>query len=279
MSIMRHGRSGIGIRNGPRLLSTMLSGMDDFSVSPVKFVGWRGLRHITTTTVNPFRYAGCAVGTTGRYIGVPKRVIDADAMWASDKLARTPLYARREYPWLYGLADAQGCFEITNLRVIHGRVAAIREDLTLHDLSAIFLAFKEHGLLFTWKDETGAHEYAHWVGSDRPGRLPSAASRRGRHDKTDTPAVPKRAFANYLAEYQKRIAESNGIHGNPLESKTCVGLGLGLGSSPTENSGAGARTGSLPEEKQNPPKICPKCENSGWVVGTTKRCECVGGKV
>src|ERR1039458_3740422 len=99
---------------------------------------------------------------------MPKRIIDGEAMWSSDKLARCPLFARRVYPWLISLADAAGCFELTNLRVIWGKVAAIREDLTVDDLGKIFEEYQRHGLLFVWY--VGQKTYAHWVGSDRPGR-------------------------------------------------------------------------------------------------------------
>jgi hypothetical protein len=65
---------------------------------------------------------------------MPKRVLDFDALWASDKLASCAEWAQSEYAWLYGLADAGGSFEMTNLRVIWGRVAAIRKNLTLERL-------------------------------------------------------------------------------------------------------------------------------------------------
>src|SRR4029077_1650008 len=45
---------------------------------------------------------------------MPKRVLDFDAMWGSDKLAACAPWAQAEYAWLYGLADASGCFEVTN---------------------------------------------------------------------------------------------------------------------------------------------------------------------
>ena len=69
---------------------------------------------------------------------MPKRVLDFDAMWGSDKLAACAAWAQAEYAWLYGLADASGCFELTNLRVIWGRVAAIRRNLTIERLEQIF---------------------------------------------------------------------------------------------------------------------------------------------
>ena len=83
---------------------------------------------------------------------MPKRVIDFDALWASDKLASCAEWAQCEYAWLYGLADASGSFEMGNLRVIWGRVAAIRKNLTLERLGEIFDEFIARGLLFTWEE-------------------------------------------------------------------------------------------------------------------------------
>ena len=103
---------------------------------------------------------------------MPKRVIDFDAMWGSDKLASCAEWAQAEYAWLYGLADASGCFELTNLRVIWGRVAAIRRNLTIERLEQIFDEFQDKGLLFVWEHE--GKRYGHWSGSDVPGRLPRA---------------------------------------------------------------------------------------------------------
>ena len=37
---------------------------------------------------------------------MPKRVIDFDALWASNKLASCAEWAQCEYAWFYGLADA-----------------------------------------------------------------------------------------------------------------------------------------------------------------------------
>jgi hypothetical protein len=101
---------------------------------------------------------------------MPKRVIDFDAMWGSDKLAACAAWAQAEYAWLYGLADASGCFELTNLRVIWGRVAAVRGNFTIERLEQVFAEFQDKGLLFVWEYE--GKRYAHWTGSDVPGRLP-----------------------------------------------------------------------------------------------------------
>ncbi len=125
---------------------------------------------------------------------MPRRVIDFDAMWSSDKLAACAPWAQAEYAWLYGLADASGSFELTNLRVIWGRVAAIRQNLSLERLQQVFEEFADKGLLFIWQE--GSKRYGHWTNSERPGRLPPA-SWRGRLERL-APPVPAAALAEYM---------------------------------------------------------------------------------
>jgi hypothetical protein len=131
---------------------------------------------------------------------MPKRVIDFDALWASDKIASCPAWAQAEYAWLYGLADASGSFELTNLRVIWGRVAAVRKDLALERLEEIFQEFIARGLLFTWA--AGGKRYGHWTGSDVPGRLPPP-SWRGRLERL-APPLPKQELAAYMSRFSSR---------------------------------------------------------------------------
>lgn len=107
---------------------------------------------------------------------MPKRVIDADAMWQSDKLACCRQKSIPEYPWLYGFADANGTFEIGNLRALHGRAyQPIRPYFSLADLADVLEDFKTHGLLYTWTENGKC--YGHWTGSDVAGRLPPQSQR------------------------------------------------------------------------------------------------------
>ena len=151
---------------------------------------------------------------------MPKRVIDFDAMWGSDKLASCAEWAQTEYAWLYGLADASGCFELTNLRVIWGRVAAIRRNLSLERLEQVFLEFQDKGLLFAW--EENGKRYGHWTGSDVPGRLP-APSWRVRLERL-APPVPKQQLAEFMSRFSRGRAASpgGGFLGDSLE---CVDRG------------------------------------------------------
>jgi len=138
---------------------------------------------------------------------MPKRVIDFDAMWGSDKLAACAEWAQAEYAWLYGLADASGCFELTNLRVIWGRVAAIRKNLTIERLEQIVDEFQDKGLLFVWEHE--GKRYGHWTGSDVPGRLPPP-SWRMRLERF-APPLPKQRLAEYMSRYARGRAALGGV--------------------------------------------------------------------
>src|SRR5579862_7007014 len=128
---------------------------------------------------------------------MPKRVIDFDAVWASDKLSNCAPWARAEYTWIYGLADSNGSFELTNLRVIFGRAYAIRDDVTIQHLSRTVEEFQAKGLLFVW--EENGKKYGHWTGSDLPGRLPPP-SWRARLERL-APPVPTAGLANYLSSF------------------------------------------------------------------------------
>jgi hypothetical protein len=149
---------------------------------------------------------------------MPKRVLDFDAMWASDKLASCASWAQAEYAWFYGLADASGSFEITNLRVIWGRVAAIRTNLTMERLEQIFDEFILRGLLFTW--EVSGKRYAHWTGSDVPGRLPPP-SWRARLEKL-APPVPQQQLAAYVARFSRGTKPSAAAQARTVAGQTLL---------------------------------------------------------
>ena len=138
---------------------------------------------------------------------MPRRVIDFDAMWASDKLASCPEWAQTEYAWLYGLADSSGSFEMTNLRVIWGRVAAIRRNLALERLEQVFAEFIARGLLFTWEDN--GKRYGHWTGSEVPGRLPPP-SWRARYEQF-APPVPRAELAAYVARFSNKFGRGTTV--------------------------------------------------------------------
>jgi hypothetical protein len=181
---------------------------------------------------------------------MPSRMIEFDALWASEKLASCESSTRVEYVWLYGLADANGSFEL-NMRSIHSRVSAIRPRLTARRLEQIFAEFEVQGLLFTWKEN--GKRYGHWTGSDRPGRLPKL-SERHRYKKF-APNVPKEG----LAEYESRCGRDVVATTSPLGVGVEVGLALegkgdgkGLGEGALKARGVGAPVAPLTSSTSGP---------------------------
>lgn len=185
------------------------------------------------------------------------RLIDFPALWSSDKLFTCASETRCEYAWLYGLADAHGSFELTNLRVIHGRVAPIREDLTLEKLSACLQEFNERGLLFTWTQD--GKRYGHWTNSE--GRLPSPGHR-DRYTRF-APAVPEAELQAYIKRFSTPnidiIQTPSGQPPDNLRRLSDTGYGYGYGdgkpsSSETKSVSDGACT------KPSPRKPTPEPE-------------------
>jgi hypothetical protein len=155
---------------------------------------------------------------------MPKRVIDFDALWASDKISDCAEWAQAEYAWLYGLADCAGCFELTNLRVIWGRVAAVRRNFSMERLEQVFAEFQDKGLLFVWHES--GKRYGHWTGSDVPGRLPPP-SWRNRLERL-APAVPREQFGKYIAQHS--VGMKNKLRCESLSDGTSAACGRELSS-------------------------------------------------
>ena len=153
---------------------------------------------------------------------MPKRVIDFDALWASDKISDCAEWAQAEYAWLYGLADCAGCFELTNLRVIWGRVAAVRRNFTIERLEQVFAEFQDKGLLFVWSES--GKRYGHWTGSDVPGRLPPP-SWRNRLERL-APAVPREQFDKYVSAHS--VGMKNKLRCESLSDGTSAACGREL---------------------------------------------------
>jgi hypothetical protein len=186
---------------------------------------------------------------------MPKRVLDGDAMWGSTKLSELPEWMVPEYSWFYPLADANGSFEITNLRIIWGKVAAIRPHLTLESVQEIMRAFHQHGALFIW-DRDGKR-YAHWTGSEKPGRLPAPARRTKRYGPILAPAVP----ASDLREYLARV-RSEKLRNAKASASSVLVLGLVLDMEGTRASHATASEPAAPGVCEVPPtaEACVEAE-------------------
>jgi len=174
------------------------------------------------------------------------RLIDFPALWSSDKLYACASWARCEYAWLYGLADAHGSFELTNLRVAHGPVSAIREDLTLDKLEACLKEFNEHGLLFTWSQN--GKKYGHWTNCE--GRLPPK-SIRDRYARF-APPVPEKELHEYRATFSTPDVESIKTDSRPGLDVAMTGYGEGEGKGDGGGEGDEEGNPSRPSDAASP---------------------------
>jgi len=174
---------------------------------------------------------------------MPSRIIDFDALWNSDKLRKLPVENRVDYLWIYGIADANGSFEL-NPHAIVAKVSALRPELTLERIRKCVRNFERVGLLFTW--EYQSKQYGHWVGSETPGRLP-AKSQRHKHRK-DAPPVPidgPKGFNEYLSRFgidpnlATALEESSGLSSTGFGVGVGSGLGVGVGSGFGKGKGKG----------------------------------------
>lgn len=147
---------------------------------------------------------------------MPSRMIDYDALWTSERLKRRKESLRHEYLWFYGLADANGCFEL-NIDSIRSRVSTLRPKLSSTRIDRILKEFHDHGLLFTWISNGKA--FGFWTNSDRPGRLPKKSERH--RYKRFAPDVPIEGLAEYESRYSRDSLARL--------SRTGVGVGVGVG--------------------------------------------------
>ena len=195
---------------------------------------------------------------------MPKRILDGDSLWKSGKISQVqPPRFRAEYANMLPLAMANGSFEC-DPRAIWATVYSYnRPDVTPEDTVAILDEFERVKLLYRWK--VSGHTWGYWVGIEKPGRLPSQARQKERHERTGEP-VPQDELRVFLGlepigSQQETIREPIGSLGlglgSGLGSGSGNGNGLGLGSGSGEGSGEGNTvTKALRErnENQNPPE-------------------------
>ena len=138
---------------------------------------------------------------------MPKRVLDGEAMWGSQRIRRLPEWVRLHYAWLYPLAMANGVFEC-DPRQIWARCYAVNmEHVAPADVNKVLDQLEQERLLFRWEQD--GKTWGYWTNSHKPGRLPPASRVRKGHEALG-PNPPADKLKAWLA---------NG----------CLGFGMGLG--------------------------------------------------
>lgn len=107
---------------------------------------------------------------------MPKRLVDGEKMWRSDKLKRVqPESFRAEYANLLPLALANGSFECDPARIWAEVYSFNRPTMQLADVERLLEALESVKLLFRWR-EPDNKVWGYWIGIDKNGLLPSKSS-------------------------------------------------------------------------------------------------------
>jgi hypothetical protein len=193
---------------------------------------------------------------------MPKRIIDGEGVWRSDKLAQVePPSFRSEYTNLLPLALANGSFEVNARRIWSTVYSYNRPDVTLSQVKQILSEFERVKLLFRWIDDATGKEWGYWVGIEKPGRLPTPSRLKDRHERTglEPPAAK-------LAEF---TGSPIGTHRQP-DGQPIGSLGLGLGSGIGSGKGSGNPMGTHEEPGNATPNSSAEAVDPG---GTAQACE------
>jgi hypothetical protein len=221
---------------------------------------------------------------------MPKRIIDGEGLWRSDKLLQVDQRWRAEYANLLPLALANGTFEVNPRRIWSQVYSYNRFEITTKDVGEILASFEKAKLLFRWTDQASGKEWGYWTGSrEKPGRLPPS-SRRGSHEPIgpEPPAEELQRFTDSVGqppasqglargfgesgEKEEEFCNTLKTGGQPLASQTeangCLGLGLGLGigiGSGTDSNGIRKRSQLVEPPKFNPTEVAQiLCQKNGW---------------
>jgi len=150
---------------------------------------------------------------------MPKRIVDGDAIWTSDKLGQVqPVSFRAEYTNLLPLALGNGVFECEPRKIYLKVYGYNRPDITPDIVASILDEFERVKLLFRWQD--AGKLWGFWIGIDQPGRLPAPS--RTKHEKQG-PDVPRDELSAFLLENDGYSMASHRL------TDGCIGIGVGIG--------------------------------------------------
>lgn len=101
---------------------------------------------------------------------MPKRLIDGEAIWASQKLKKVSVKYRGHFQAILPLAEANGVFE-ADPELVWSRVFSFnRPDVVVEDVIQFMDEFENAGMIFRWQQDDKT--YAIFNGINKTGRLP-----------------------------------------------------------------------------------------------------------
>ena len=102
---------------------------------------------------------------------MPKRIVDGEGVWGSDKLLKLQKEYRPEYANLVPLAEANGVFEADPYKVWSRVYSYNRREVTVEWVAGLLQDLVRVGMLFLWEDK--GKVWGFWEGNQKAGRLPS----------------------------------------------------------------------------------------------------------
>jgi hypothetical protein len=180
---------------------------------------------------------------------MPKRIIDGDSLWVSEKLSTVPERYRVEYAWILPLAQANGCFECSPMLVWRTCYSALRTDWTTADVAAMLDAFETAKMLFRF--QIVGKTYAFFPGVQKSGRLPKPSERIKYAAPWNKGMVPAKELAKFLGltardvseEYKDVVASKSRVGRESVESGSPTGSGIGIGIGNGSGVGKGSGLG------------------------------------
>lgn len=106
---------------------------------------------------------------------MPKRIVDGEGIWLSDRIAKLPEQFRAEYANILPLAMADGVFECEPRRVWCTVYAYNRPNVTVEQVTEMLDAMEKAGLIH--RAEHDGRTWAFFIGIDKTGRLPEPSKR------------------------------------------------------------------------------------------------------
>jgi hypothetical protein len=194
---------------------------------------------------------------------MPKRVIDGEGLWRSDKLTRVqPQSFRSEYANLLPLALANGVFEANARRIWSTVYSYNRPEITLEHVEQILAEFERAKLLFRWTDPRSVKDWGYWIGIDEPGRLPAPSRLRQGHEILG-PEPPAELLRSFLSGSYDQPLASQPVPNGSIGFGSCSGSGDGSPMASQEDK----QLKSLAEksEKFNSIEVARMlCSENGW---------------
>lgn len=153
---------------------------------------------------------------------MPKRMLDGDRLWRSDKLRQAqPESFRAEYANIYPLALANGSFECAPERVWYEVYAYNRPSISTENVRAILEEFERVKLLFRWHDASNK-QWGYWVGCEKT--LPTPAQITQSRYKAGEP-VPTKGLSDFLQVATCKTVAANELHVLGLDRNGLEGAG------------------------------------------------------